>query len=344
MAQAQTVVLDSTNLDAIIKDATGEGLTPAALPKDSGVTATIEAAKADLAPAAAIDPATDDTEGDDGLTPRQKRELTTKMQLAIGKKHRQAREAEEFATEQYNTRRLAEQRAEALQRENEQLKAAIPQPKVEEPKEPQRANFQTDAEYQSALIDWKVDQRLAAQREADRKAAEEKRQAEILATAKSRMAKALELVPDYVEVTENIDWPTPPAIANYMQESEMFAELGYYLAQHAEVREKLESLHWTRQLVEIGKIESKLQPFAASLSPKVTNGKDEKSDTESPNGVTPSPETGENPSPRSAPVIRPLSQSGASQVDKPESEMDAKEALRAWQKKKHVNLTRRSRH
>ena len=65
----------------------------------------------------------DDTEGEDGLTPRQKREFTKSMLATIAKKHRAQREAEELATTEYNRGRLAEQRAEQLARENERLKA-----------------------------------------------------------------------------------------------------------------------------------------------------------------------------------------------------------------------------
>ena len=72
--QSNTVVLDSSNLDAIIKDATGEGLEPVVLPSD---TPSKEAEKpTEPAKEAAQEPAkeeSDDVEGEDGLTPRQKR-------------------------------------------------------------------------------------------------------------------------------------------------------------------------------------------------------------------------------------------------------------------------------
>jgi hypothetical protein len=357
------VVLDGSNLEAIIKDATGEGFQipgPSIAHKgtdgekangstdhqsgtqkarDNGADADVSKTGAEGSESNAQGVEADDIEGEDGLTPRQKRELTAKMQSAIGKKHRQAREAEEFATEQYNTRRLAEERAEELAKENARLKAKV-EPPAKEPTKPERQNFASEDEYRDALIDFQVDQRLKAQAEKDAKIAQEKRQAEIVANASARIAKAQELVPDFTEVTEAVDTEVPPAIANYMQESEMFAELGYHLAKHPEELERIRGLHWTRQLVEIGKIESKLQPFAASAE-KVKSEDAAKAST---NGAKPSTETGENPSPRSAPVIRPLSSSSATQVDKPEREMTAAEALAAWQKKKHINLTRRSRH
>jgi hypothetical protein len=352
------VVLDNTNLEAIIKDATGEGFQipgPSIAKKgandeaDKGAKSGVPEGVKDAPTAAegngegahagSADNGADDIEGDDGLTPRQKRELTAKMQSAIGKKHRQAREAEEFATEQYNTRRLAEQRAEELARENARLKAeTTPPPK--EPTRPERQNFKTEDEFRDALIDFQVDQRIKAEKEKDAKAAAEKRQAEIEVTARARIAHALQIVPDYQEVTEAVDWPTPPAVANYMQESPLFAELGYYLCQHPEARELLDSLHWTRQLVEIGKIESKLQPFTAP----VVKVKSDEASTSSTNGTTPSTETDLSPSPRSAPVIRPLSSSSATQVDKPAHLRTYEEEKALWQKKHSVNLSRRSRH
>ena len=342
------VVLDSSNLDAIVKDATGEGLKAPELPMNSGVQAQIdEAAKIlkEVEAAAPIDPATDEVEGEDGLTPKEKRELTDKMQKAIAKRTRALREAEEFAAEQYNNRRLAEAKAQQLEKDLEAARVAAKPP--EPPKEavkPTREQFANEDAFRDALIDWSVEQRLKIQAEKDAKAAADKRQAEILATASARIAKALETVPDFKEVTEAVDLAVPPAIANYMQESDMFAELGYHLAKHPEELERIQGMHWTRQLVEIGKIESKLQPFSDLKSAKVptdTNGSTEPST----NGAKPSTETGEVPSPRqSAPVIRPLSTGSATQVEKPASERDFKEELAYWQKKRNVNLTRRSRH
>src|ERR1700677_4737253 len=204
------VVLDNTNLEAIIKDATGEGfqIPGPSIAKKGGENGRSGDSQPGVdkngTSAGSADPKSgpnsdqsdagvvagtesDDIEGDDGLTPRQKRELTAKMQSAIGKKHRQAKEAEEFATEQYNTRRLAEQRAEELARENARLKAeATPPPK--EPTKPERQNFKTEDEFRDALIDFQVDQRLKEEKEKDAKAAAEKRQAEIEVTARARIA------------------------------------------------------------------------------------------------------------------------------------------------------------
>src|SRR5271154_3092167 len=118
--KGQTVVLDSHNLEEIVKDATGEGLERPVEPEKP-----VEKVEAKAKDVKEPEDDKDDVEGEDGLTPHQKRELTQKMQVAIGKKHRALKDAEEFATEQYNERRLAEQRAEAFQNEINALKTQL---------------------------------------------------------------------------------------------------------------------------------------------------------------------------------------------------------------------------
>ena len=107
----QTVVLDSGNLDAIVADATGEPLNekPAEVIEEPKVEAKV-------APE-------DDTEGEDGLTPREKRELTAKMQKAIAKRTVALRDAEEFAAEQLATRKTLEAEKLKIEAELAELKS-----------------------------------------------------------------------------------------------------------------------------------------------------------------------------------------------------------------------------
>jgi hypothetical protein len=288
----------------------------------------------------------DDVEGEDGFTPKQKREFTESMLKSIGKKHAQMKDAQEFATEQYNTRILAEKRAQELERELNRLKVQPTQTeKPAENEKPKRENFETDDAFRDALVDWQVDQKLKAKEAEAAQQREAERQALIVEQARSRIAKALDLVPDYAEVTGRVDLEVPPVIAGYMQESEMFAELGYHLAKHPDVLEKLQKMPPAKALVEIGKIESKLEPFGtASSTPKASNG-----DTPSPKtGSDPSTDTGtaigSTPSQPRAPVITPLTTTSTSQARTDEREMTAQEALAAWQKQRRVDLNRRRRH
>jgi len=298
----------------------------------------------------------DDMEGDDGLTARQKRELSAKMLKAIGKKHREMKEAEEFAAAQYSERKLAEQRAATLERE---LAAVKPTPAAaaSDAGKPQRDKFAADeagsVAYWEAMTDWRVEQKLAQKAQEDAQAAAERRAAEIMETAKERIAKAIAAVPDFREVTESVDAIVPPVVAGYMQKSEMFAELGYHLAKHPEILTSLAKLPADEQLVTIGKIESTLRPFEPSTT---------ESGAKTTDGATPSKAAGKNgqqaasaapsgddtgiaPSRArgTAPVIKPLNGSGAA-VEVDPRDMNIRETINDWSKRHKVDLGLRKRH
>lgn len=288
-------------------------------------------------------PDADDIEGDDGLTPRQKREYTAQMLKTIGKKHAQLKEAEEFAAAQYSERKLADQRAENLQRQLDQLKAQPVKPADPDADKPKREGFETEEAYRDALDDWRVDQKFKAKEAETAAKREQERLDEVKKAAAGRITRALEIVPDFQEVTEAADINVPPYIAGYMQESEMLAELGYHFAKHPDVLERLAKMRPDRALVEVGKIESKLEPF------KPLDDKGEKAS----NGAEPSKtgsakadpiKTGTAPSQSRAPVITPVTNSSASQVEKSPQDMNIRETIAAWQKKRGVNLERRKRH
>lgn len=326
-----------------------------------------EAEKAALAPIKVAKDDPDDIEGEDGLTPREKKDLTAKMQKAIAKRTKALREAEEFGTSQYNSAKMAEQRAAELASENAALKAQLkpaPAKEADGLKEPQRADYKTDQEHWDAMVDYRVEKKLKVAEAAREKAADEQRQAEIRAHAAAKIDRAIELVPDFKEVTGAVDTIIPDFVVGYMQESDMFAELGYHFAKHPEVVERLAKFTdgvkpntaqfvkaVTRQLVELGKIESTLKPFA-----RVSDAKDDEDEeldasiakigASQNNGKSRVEETGSSPSqPRKvAPIIRPLTAGSASQVQKDEADMDQHEALVAWQKKHGVKLTARKRH
>lgn len=299
----------------------------------------------------------DDIEGDDGLTARQKRELSSKMLKAIGKKHREMKEAEEFAAAQYSEKRLAEQRAAALEAEIERLKSAQPVPRETadpEAGKPKRDDFQTDQAYWDAYVDWRAEGKAKAlmkeEKAREAKEAGERRQAEILETAGARIRRALEIVPDFEEVTnsligKDVDW-VPDVVAGYMQKSEMFAELGYHLAKNPEILRSLVKMAPDEQLVTIGKIEATLKPFEPQGS-KTTNGA---TPSKAANGhdsdETEPSETGSIPSRArgTAPVITPLSNTSALQVEKSADKMNTREMISAWTKEHRVNLNLRKRH
>lgn len=280
-----------------------------------------------------------------GLSAEQHKSMTEIIKREVGKKHRQIKEAEEFAAAQYNERRLAEERAESATRELEEARKAS-QPAKKDIERPDRTKFTDPDLYEDALLAWNRAEAIKEYEEKQAKEREETRKAQILEAASQRIKKAIELVPDFAEVTGAADDFIPSHIAAYMQESEMFAELGYHFAQHPEDLNKLASMpaRTYSDLVRVGvaldKIESTLSPFAAPA--KATNGATPKTT----NGSQPNPDTDSVPSqPRAAaPVIQPLSAGSGTQVEKPAARMNYEETRAAWERTHRKDLSRRSRH
>jgi hypothetical protein len=356
-----TVVVDSSNfVEHLQAEAAAEAEAVAAAEGASTETATgDDPGDKRGEPAAA---ATQEDPDENGLTAEDRKGLTDKMQKTVGKKHRQMKEAEEFAADQYNQRRLAEARAAELERENAELKKGKqpPEPAKAAPADegkPKREAFQTEEAWRDAVDDWRVDQKFKAREAEEARKRQEAEGARIREVASARIAKAIELVPDYQEVTEGADMEVPGPIAEYMQESELFAELGYHFAKHPEDLTRLSKMPMRtygdvqRLGVAIAKIESTLTPFAPADGRGNAKADTLKPSTTS-NGAKPSTETGSatppgggaGPSkPRAAAPITPLSSGGPS-VEKDPADMNIRETIVDWQKGKKVDLGRRRRH
>lgn len=336
-----TVVLDAGNMDAILKDAGYEAPEPKEVTNEDGKAAASEGAtKTDEKAVGSVTPAVEkviegDEEDENGLTAAEKAELSAKIQKTIGKKHRMLREAEEFAASQYNERKLAEQRAADLQREIESLRGAKKTEIVQEAKKPSRADFATESEYIDASISWGVDEGLRKKAAEDAQAAAQRAQDAMLQAAQARIEAAIGLVPDFKEVVDGADMIVPPAIAGYMQKSDMFAEIGYHLAKNPDLLVSLSKLQPDEQLVKLGRIESTLQPFAKA-SAKAEEVKETK------DGIIPSKDTAIQPSKARAPVISPLNSSGNAAIEvNPEN---VREVINDFAKKNGVKFAARKRH
>lgn len=314
----------------------------------------------------------DDVEGEDGLTPRQKREFTASMQRSIARKHRQLKEAEEFAAAQYSDRRLAEQRLTQLEAELAQLKAqAAPKgAAAQAPEKPTREKFESDEAYQDALVEYRVKEQLAKEKREASEAARRNEEASAREAAAAKIARAAELVPDFEAVIAAATQQVPVHIGQYMAASEKFAELGYHFAQHPEELERLAAMpartfgEVMRVGVELDKISAKLRPFAPlpaaeKSGEKASNGAQPSQETRSdaPGSAatgkvagestpTESARSGAGPSkPRaSAAVITPISGASEAQVDSPASLAKPREAIAKWAEDHAPNLQRRRRH
>ena len=228
------------------------------------------------------DAGSDDIEGEDGLTPRQKRDFTKAMQATIGKKHRMQREAEEYASTLYNNSKLAEERAAKLEADLAALKAQLQPPKAESVEEPKREAFKTDQEYWDAMVDHRVDKKLRAEATARQQREQEQFIQEETQHAQAKMDRAFEVGPeDFKEVYEGADMVLPNYVLESIKSSDLMPELVYHLGNNPKEAERIKAMTdgcppgsarfaraAQRQLVEIGKIESTLNHSPRKLRRK----------------------------------------------------------------------------
>lgn len=348
------VVLDSNNMEAVLADAQGELAQQKSQPSTNSEQQAQRPSDADDQQQTDSQQHDDDVEDENGLTEAQKRELSSKMLKAIGKKHRQVKEAEEFAAAQYNERKMAERRYADLEArlreiEGKQQTEQKDPTQTQEPSRPNRVDFATDDQYVEALADWKTEQKFREREAEQQRQAEEQRRQDVARAAQEQIARASELIEDFEEVTQSATVMIPPAVVNQMYKSELFAELGYYFAKNPDVAVSLSKLSDADQLVRLGRIEATLQPFAAKTTNKPSDG--DKPSAKSVNGkreTAPSEvDTDFVPSNRTrvtAPVIKPISTADGVQVEQDPSEMNTREMINSWQKQNKANFALRKRH
>jgi hypothetical protein len=192
--------------------------------------------------------------------------LKKKIDRIVAKKHRAMKEAEEFGREEYNARRAAEARAEALQRQIDELKGTKSGtgPASEgDDKEPKPEDFKTVGEYTRALTKWEVAQARKAERAESERSTQQQKISEVQQQFAERVAQAAKEIPDYYEVIEQADWEVPHHIQAYIVGEERGPQVGYYLSKHREEFDRIAKLSPIRAIAELGKLEDKLKAKAA---------------------------------------------------------------------------------
>lgn len=164
----------------------------------------------------------------------------------------------------------AEVRAEKAEREAADLRAksAAPPPAAEEPAEPKREAFATEEAYQDAMIDFRVDKRIAVRdkREAEARAKQEGER--VVQTYSERLKATKAEVKDYDQRIEPVkDLPIPPHIRDAIFESEVGPRLPLYFADHPDDARRIIALPPGAALREIGKIEAMIETKAAPKEP-----------------------------------------------------------------------------
>lgn len=204
----------------------------------------------------------------EGLDPEDL-DLPERVKKQMGKKHRQMREAEEFAREMRADREAERARADKAEAA---LKAASEKsgPASEkDSKEPKAEDFKTVGEYAEALAEYKVEKKFA---ERDAKREQEARE-QAMQVAQAAHQKRIEAtakeIPDYAEVVADSDIDLPPHIAVYIAESPIGPKLGYHFAKNPDEYDRISKLSPIRAIAELGKLEDRLEkPKAEEKKPE----------------------------------------------------------------------------
>lgn len=189
------------------------------------------------------------------------KDLSEVVRRKIDKKHRQMKEAEEFARTTYGKQLAAETRADNLQRELEAERARSRPATASEDKPPKPEDFANVGEYTDALVDYRVKKRF----EADKLALEQQRQADEKSAREQefakRMVKAKEQHDDFDEVLQSIAGTdldkVPTDVAEYIQESDYGPNLLYHLAKTPDDLQRFRKLSPRRFIAELGKLETR---------------------------------------------------------------------------------------
>lgn len=222
------------------------------------------------------------------------RDAIARKNATINRKHREmreareaAQEAEQFAKDQWNEKRLAEDKAAALERELTELRGkGAPAPEKKESGKPDPKAFTDEKgqfkafEYAEALAAFAASEAVEKDRA---KQAEERKQAEAAAAAAQAQARIAETVkkhPDYVQVVTDAAVTTHQMVLNYLAASEYIGDVSYYLAKTPDFVERINKMHPLKAIAEIGKLEATFEKpavkaaaadeAAAVIAPKVS--------------------------------------------------------------------------
>ncbi len=260
-------------------------------PDTNGAASTEAEVKAKADAAAKGEPARDETgkfvKADEVKTDGKKAddldpddaELPERVKRQIGKKHRQMKEAEEFARERDQAAERERIRADAAERELQRIRGAKsegPKPGEDvDPDEPKQGDFKTVGEYTRALVKYEAEKAGKAGKAQAEQSRQQSEANAVIGEFVKRQEAFKAATPDYEEVIGDSDVIVPNIVTQYLMESEFGPQLAYHFAKNPDEVTRLKKLSPTRQIAEVGKLETKFEkkadaPVAAASRTEVS--------------------------------------------------------------------------
>jgi hypothetical protein len=136
-------------------------------------------------------------------------------------------------------------------------KAETPTPKPESAEgKPTLAQFNYDQEqYLEALSDWRIEAKLAEAEKRKAESEKEKTEHERLATYRQRLSEFVVDHPDYEQVAIFNPINYSPTMLEFVKDSKVGPQIGYYLGQHLEEAKEIEAMPAYRQAIALDRLE-----------------------------------------------------------------------------------------
>jgi len=191
-------------------------------------------------------------EASEEATATEDRKRNPKLEIRFEKITKQREEAREEARKEREAR-------ESLEAKVRELEGRTQPQKVEASEEPRPEQFTDMYEYAKALTDYKVDQRLAEEKQKEAQAKVEAQRQEVINTWAKRVESAKAEMPDFEDMVGSADVVVSNEVRDAIFESDVGPRILYHLAENPEIAEKLQGMTVTSALRTIGRLEAQFE-------------------------------------------------------------------------------------
>jgi chromosome segregation ATPase len=178
----------------------------------------------------------------------------SKLEIRFSDLTKQREQARQEAQREREARETLEAKVKELEAKANPAKEA---PKAEE--EPKPEQFTDMYEYQQALVDYRVDQRLNEEKRKVEQAKAEAQRQQVINTWAQRVEATKSEMPDFEAMVGSSDIAVSNEVRDAIFESEVGPKILYHLAENPEIAEKLQGMTLTRALATIGKLEAQFE-------------------------------------------------------------------------------------
>jgi hypothetical protein len=203
-------------------------------------------------------------EASEEATATEDRKRNPKLEIRFEKITKQREEARAEAQREREARESLEAKVRELEGRNQPEK-------VEASEEPRPEQFTDMYEYAKALTDYKVDQRLAEEKQKEAQAKVEAQRQQVINTWAKRVESAKAEMPDFEAMVGSADVVVSNEVRDAIFESEVGPQVLYHLAENPELAEKLQGMTVTSALRTIGRLEAQFEK--AEIQTKTVVGK-----------------------------------------------------------------------